>query len=323
MHIHSIRIGRVIITFLGVMICAVQSSTAYGISFQLDFDSLQTGASALEGGNYILEGGLTPIPYAALTTTIQTEAAGVSSYCGNNKREGAEACDGNDVDGATCQSLGFSQGNLSCSATCTLNTTGCFSGGTTSDQGATGGREGGGGHRSLPPTSAQSSQTSPLLPHGAATASSQSSSRTVSQSAAASSSELQHASADTSSVLSHASASSLLPLNPSSPLSSASSSAATQDHDASKGLCSTREYTGSSGDASTLYAGAGEQSAMSRFRMAIDEVSILLHFPVAPALGGLLIAVLPLLITVFRFRWLLLLRHRRKPKYKSSHSKRS
>jgi len=47
------------------------------------------------------------------------------TYCGDGKRNGPEACEGADLGGATCQSLGFSGGTLACSAQCTHNTAGC------------------------------------------------------------------------------------------------------------------------------------------------------------------------------------------------------
>src|SRR3989338_3102462 len=48
-----------------------------------------------------------------------------SPVCGNNIREGTEQCDGSDLASQTCQSLGFSSGTLSCSASCTFNTNSC------------------------------------------------------------------------------------------------------------------------------------------------------------------------------------------------------
>ena len=48
------------------------------------------------------------------------------TYCGDGKRNGAEACDGADLAGATCASQGFTGGSLSCSATCSFNTGGCM-----------------------------------------------------------------------------------------------------------------------------------------------------------------------------------------------------
>ena len=66
------------------------------------------------------------------------------SVCGNNIKEEGEQCDGTDLAGATCRSLGFSGGTLSCSASCDFNTSGCTSGG--------GGGGGGGGGYVPPPT---------------------------------------------------------------------------------------------------------------------------------------------------------------------------
>ena len=47
-----------------------------------------------------------------------------NSVCGNGVVEGGESCDGSNLDGASCQSLGFSGGSLSCSS-CSFNTNGC------------------------------------------------------------------------------------------------------------------------------------------------------------------------------------------------------
>lgn len=48
------------------------------------------------------------------------------TMCGNGIREGSEVCDGPDLGGETCQSLGFESGSLSCNSTCTaFNTSGC------------------------------------------------------------------------------------------------------------------------------------------------------------------------------------------------------
>jgi MYXO-CTERM domain-containing protein len=45
--------------------------------------------------------------------------------CGNGVREGAEACDGSDLGGASCESLGLSGGVLGCDASCMLDPSGC------------------------------------------------------------------------------------------------------------------------------------------------------------------------------------------------------
>jgi len=47
--------------------------------------------------------------------------------CGNNVAQASEACDGTDLRGKTCQSIGFAGGSLACAANCTFETTRCVS----------------------------------------------------------------------------------------------------------------------------------------------------------------------------------------------------
>lgn len=53
------------------------------------------------------------------------QRAGTQSVCGNGTREAGEPCDGADLGGSNCVSLGFASGTLRCAATCTLDTSGC------------------------------------------------------------------------------------------------------------------------------------------------------------------------------------------------------
>ncbi len=47
--------------------------------------------------------------------------------CGNGTTEPGEACDGNDLAGQSCQSLGFAGGTLACAGDCqSFDTSGCF-----------------------------------------------------------------------------------------------------------------------------------------------------------------------------------------------------
>lgn len=59
------------------------------------------------------------------------------SVCGDGIVEFDEQCDGSDLGGATCESLGFSGGTLGCTSNCTYDTSNCTTGG--------GGGGGGGG----------------------------------------------------------------------------------------------------------------------------------------------------------------------------------
>ncbi|MBN2724752.1 MAG: hypothetical protein JXR95_11835 [Deltaproteobacteria bacterium] len=51
----------------------------------------------------------------------------VSSSCGNGVIESPEQCDGTNTGSSSCISLGFDSGNLSCTASCTYDTSGCSS----------------------------------------------------------------------------------------------------------------------------------------------------------------------------------------------------
>lgn len=62
--------------------------------------------------------------------TCQLDLTGCEGrgICGDGVAEGEEACDGGDLRGATCVALdpGFLGGTLSCSSSCTLRTSGCY-----------------------------------------------------------------------------------------------------------------------------------------------------------------------------------------------------
>jgi len=49
----------------------------------------------------------------------------VPTVCGDGIKEGTEECDGKDLGGTTCESLGFTGGDLSCTASCTFDTSVC------------------------------------------------------------------------------------------------------------------------------------------------------------------------------------------------------
>src|SRR3989338_4590446 len=69
-----------------------------------------------------------PNACAVTDQCVSDPSCTTSPVCGNNIREGTEQCDGSDLASQTCQSLGFSSGTLSCSASCTFNTNSCTTG---------------------------------------------------------------------------------------------------------------------------------------------------------------------------------------------------
>jgi hypothetical protein len=64
---------------------------------------------------------------AAGTGAAGTGAAVGAPMCGNGVIEGTEQCDGADMNGATCDSLGMGMGTLACSS-CTYDTSMCMMG---------------------------------------------------------------------------------------------------------------------------------------------------------------------------------------------------
>ena len=59
------------------------------------------------------------------------DAANAGGVCGNGKVEGAELCDGADLDNETCQTVGdgmYTAGTLRCNDHCTFDLTECTGG---------------------------------------------------------------------------------------------------------------------------------------------------------------------------------------------------
>jgi len=64
------------------------------------------------------------------TSTTDAETTGTTGDpvdCGNDMLDGREACDGPELDGATCVTLGFASGDLTCADDCTFDTAACDS----------------------------------------------------------------------------------------------------------------------------------------------------------------------------------------------------
>lgn len=90
---------------------------------------------------FLLIGILSQASFVLAAGTATVQATIKITVCGNNIKETGEQCDGSDLGGATCQSLGYPGGTLSCRADCTFNTSGCTTAG------------GGGGPAYIPPPS--------------------------------------------------------------------------------------------------------------------------------------------------------------------------
>ena len=97
-------------------------------------------------GLTLLPGSVYPVRNFIISNEVYAstqEASTRSSVCGDGVKESGEQCDGSDLAGASCTSQGYTGGTLSCSASCTFNTSACTSGG--------GGGGGGGGGVTIAP----------------------------------------------------------------------------------------------------------------------------------------------------------------------------
>lgn len=80
------------------------------------------------------------IPFSVVAITIEISA--IVPGCGDGVVSGGEQCDGSNLGGGSCTLQGFTGGSLSCTTSCTFNTSMCTSG---SGSGGNGGGGGGGG----------------------------------------------------------------------------------------------------------------------------------------------------------------------------------
>ena len=79
-------------------------------------------------------------------------SASVTGICGNGVVDAGEQCDGSNLNSQTCVTRGFTGGALSCTASCTFDTSSCTSssGGGTSQEIIVGPGGGGGGYSAHP-----------------------------------------------------------------------------------------------------------------------------------------------------------------------------
>jgi len=71
---------------------------------------------------YLLPAGIIFADTDGVTLTVT-----ISQNCGNGVTEGSEQCDGSDLSGETCVSLGYTSSALSCNADCNFNVSTCSS----------------------------------------------------------------------------------------------------------------------------------------------------------------------------------------------------
>ncbi|MFC2174370.1 hypothetical protein ACFLQ2_00685 [archaeon] len=115
------------------------------------------GANVSFGDEFICEASASD----GIDSTSSNATRSAEAKCGDGIIEGGESCEGVDLNGQTCGGLGYASGTLSCSGSCTFDTSKCSSGGS-GDPGGPGGSSGssdtGGG---APPT-VQNTTAEPL-----------------------------------------------------------------------------------------------------------------------------------------------------------------
>lgn len=79
-------------------------------------------------GSLPLTPGYQEVAIETLPSGIVRIGTSSGAVCGNGVRETGEDCDGSDLGGASCLSLGYITGTLTCTATCTYNTSACLLG---------------------------------------------------------------------------------------------------------------------------------------------------------------------------------------------------
>jgi hypothetical protein len=76
-------------------------------------------------GGCLNSGGRSDLILGQIGSQIGTCTSGSNPNCGNGALDAGEQCDGTNLGGASCSSLGFPGGTLSCTAACTFNTSAC------------------------------------------------------------------------------------------------------------------------------------------------------------------------------------------------------
>ncbi|MEK7452067.1 MAG: hypothetical protein AAB664_01910, partial [Patescibacteria group bacterium] len=112
------------LTFVALPLAAgAISSTNFILDPSQNVLSIQKRATS---ASFQLDGSIDPIVGKSTSASFKNEYGDAFPfYCGDGFRDPTETCDGTDFNNATCGSLGFETGSLSCSSTCGYVTTSC------------------------------------------------------------------------------------------------------------------------------------------------------------------------------------------------------
>ena len=101
-----------------------------------EVDESTDSAGTTDGESTSTDGSTSTTTTDGETTTTTTTDSG--DDCGNGVVDPGEGCDGANFNGQSCMGLGFAGGNLTCTADCQINSSGCTNGGGGGNQPADG-----------------------------------------------------------------------------------------------------------------------------------------------------------------------------------------
>lgn len=130
--------------------------------YYLEGGTVHATPAPLEGGGMVMEGGIQDTQTYGASPSFVMEPLQAGTYCGDGRRQGGEACDGNDVPATACQSAGFIGGNATCSDACTVVTATCQSA-AASSAAAANPSQGNGGARASAVSSAAQRSSAPAI----------------------------------------------------------------------------------------------------------------------------------------------------------------
>jgi len=124
---------RLFLTLLFFLLLSGSVSADSSTNYQLEFDlpAINSSGGQATSANYNLRDSV-----PGINAEIEFPAG---PYCGNGTKETGEECDGTDFDSTYCTSYGYNSGSLSCTVSCTIDSSACHNASSGSSSGGGGG----------------------------------------------------------------------------------------------------------------------------------------------------------------------------------------
>jgi len=108
------------------LLMPVYSETGSSTSFQIDGSNIKSVGETKSSTSFSVDDQVTDIGSTGTSTSFTTEPPlNPTNDCGNGTKEFSEECDTSDFGAASCSDYGFNTGTLTCSSSCTIETTSC------------------------------------------------------------------------------------------------------------------------------------------------------------------------------------------------------